>query len=255
VTLRIFGFNTDFAPVVDILDGDRTRFSNGIQSRAFPGNQNDVTELASSFLNALQAGGITGCLKHFPGLGASEVDSHRELPRVSISEDELASKDLHPYRSMFESGDVRAVMVAHAAYPNTRLQEQDQNGKLLPSSLSPAIISNLLRGELGFDGLVLTDDLEMGAIVENYGIGDACVMAINAGADMLAICAGIEAIYEGHAAVSRAVESGTISEQRIQESIDRITAVRNSFESPLAFDNDRLNALSDRIAEFASRLK
>jgi beta-N-acetylhexosaminidase len=146
-------------------------------------------------------------------------------------------------------------MIAHAAFPNVELQERDQNGKLLPSSLSPAIISELLRDELGYDGLVLTDDLEMGAIVENYGIGEACKMAIVAGADMLAICASVDAINEGFDAISLAVESGEITGSRLDRSLERIAALKNSVHEPLEFDNARLDALSERIAEMNARLK
>jgi len=146
-------------------------------------------------------------------------------------------------------------MVGHVAFPNNRLQEADQNGKLIPSSLSPAIISKLLRDELGFDGLVVTDDLEMGAIVENYGIGEACKMAIKAGADMLAICAGIDAIKEGHAAITDAVERNEITEERIDRSIDRIASLKSALEVPPALDLERLDSLSDEIARFSDRLK
>jgi beta-N-acetylhexosaminidase len=146
-------------------------------------------------------------------------------------------------------------MVAHAAFPNVGLQEHDQSGKLLPSSLSPAIISKLLRGELGFEGLVLTDDLEMGAIVENYGIGEACVMAIDAGVDMLAICASSEAIRKGFGAVAEAVRSGRISEDRVDRSIERISSLRTSLQDPLPFDDDELDALSNDIAEMNTRLE
>src|SRR6185436_6519974 len=97
--------------------------------------------------------------------------------------------DLAPYRTVML--DAAAVMVAHAAYPNLHLQETDENGKLLPSSLSYNVVTHLLRGELGFDGIVVTDDLEMGAIVRNYGIADACKMAVKAGVDLLAICADV----------------------------------------------------------------
>jgi beta-N-acetylhexosaminidase len=147
------------------------------------------------------------------------------------------------------------VMVAHAAFPNNRLQEVDQNGKLLPSSLSPPIISKLLRGELGFNGLVLTDDLEMGAIVENYGIGEACKMAISAGVDMLAICASVDAISEGYDAISNAVDNGEISEGRIDESIERIRSLKKQLARPFGFDDQRLTALSNEIAEFTAHLK
>ena len=172
-----------------------------------------------------------------------------------IDEDELKNNDLYPYRSLLGSGSVKSVMIAHAAFPNVRLQEQDQNGKLLPSSLSPAIISELLRGEFGFDGLIVTDDLEMGAIVENYGIGEACRMAIAAGVDMLAICASVDAINEGYDAVSTAVRSGDISEDRLDESIERIQSLKKELAKPLEFDDQRLTALSNEIAEFTARLK
>ncbi len=254
-TLRILGFNMNFAPVVDVMTADRERFSNGLHSRAFGNSKEEATELASAFLTAMQDTGCLGCLKHFPGLAASEVDSHKELPSVAVSEKEFSDIDLFPYRTMLTGGEVKSVMVAHAAFPNIRLQEADQNGKLLPSSLSPAIISKLLRGEFGYDGLVLTDDLEMGAIVENYGIGEACKMAISAGVDMLAICAGIDAIKEGHAAITDAIGKGEISEDRIDESIARIAAVKKTLEDPLPFDDERLNSLSNEIAEFGARLK
>ena len=253
--LRIFGFNMNFAPVVDVIDGSRGKFSNGLHSRAFGRTKDEAAELSSSFLKSLQAGGVLGCLKHFPGLGASEVDSHKELPSVSIDEGELRDVDLYPYRVLIDKLDVSAVMIGHAAYPKASLQERDQNGKLLPSSLNPAIISKLLRGELGFEGLVLTDDLEMGAIVDNYGIGEACVMAIDAGVDMLAICASSEAIREGYGAVAGAVRTGRISEDRIDRSIERISSLRSSLFDPLPFDNDELDALSNDIAALNGRLE
>ena len=254
-TLRVLGFNMNFAPVVDVVDPDRERFSNGLHSRAFGRRAEQATEFAAAFLKSMQDGGCLGCVKHFPGLGASEVDSHKQLPLVGVSEDEFSNTDLFPYKALISGDAVKSVMVAHAAFPNIGLQEEDQNGKLLPSSLSPAIITNLLRGELKYDGLVLTDDLEMGAIVENYGIGEACKMAIHAGVDMLAICAGVDAIHEGHAAILKAVKEKEISEDRIDESVARILSAKNFLELPLPFDNERLDSLSDEIAEFAARLK
>jgi len=224
-TLLLLGLNMNFAPVVDVIDESRAKFSNGLHSRAFGKSKEESNRLASAFLRSMQDAGVIGCLKHFPGLGASDVDSHKELPSVSISEQELSDTDLFPYRTMLATGEAKSVMVAHAAFPNNRLQEHDQNGKLLPSSLSPPIISKLLRGELGYHGLVLTDDLEMGAIVENYGIGEACKMAMAAGADMLAICASVDAINEGFEAVSEAITSGELSEDRLDESIERIRSL------------------------------
>ncbi|HKP67646.1 MAG TPA: glycoside hydrolase family 3 protein [Pyrinomonadaceae bacterium] len=252
--LRILGFNMDFAPVVDVIDPSRDRFNNGLHSRAFGKSKNEAAELAGAFLDAIQHEGIIGCPKHFPGLGASEVDSHKELPTVSISETELKETDLHPYKNLVSAGSVKSVMIAHAAFPNVGLQERDQNGKLLPSSLSPAIISELLRGEFGFDGLVVTDDLEMGAIVENYGIGDACKRALAAGADMLAICAGEAAIREGYEAIAAAVQSGEITHERLDRSIERISTLKTKLAEPLPFDTERLDELSNEIVELNRRI-
>ncbi|MEJ7846719.1 MAG: glycoside hydrolase family 3 N-terminal domain-containing protein [Pyrinomonadaceae bacterium] len=252
--VRILGFNLNFAPVVDVIDESRSKFSNGLHSRSFGKSEDGTVELAGAFLNTLQENGCIGCIKHFPGLGASEVDSHEELPNVSINSDELNTVDLHPYKQLLETKEVAAVMIAHAAYPKLDLQERDQSGKLLPSSLSFNIVTKLLRQQLGFDGLVLTDDLEMGAILKNYGIGEACVFAILAGEDMLSICAGVDSIYEGHTAIMTAVESGRISESRINQSLKRIEAAKSKLSPPLPFDTDRLNSLSTAIIELNDRL-
>ena len=251
--LRLLGFNMDFAPVVDVIDERRDRFTNGLHSRAFGRSADEVTSFASAFIGELHDNDIAVSLKHFPGLGGSEVDSHKELPRVSIEREEFEDTDLVPYKALLEDAD--SIMVGHAVYPNVGLQEPDQNGKLLPSSLSPAIISNLLRGELGYDGLVLTDDLEMGAIVENYGIGEACILAIEAGADMLAICASAEAISEGHDAIRAAVDAGRISDDRIDESIARISSLKAKITDPLPFNDDELDSLSNAIGELNARLQ
>ena len=225
-TLRILGFNMDFAPVVDVNDEERSKYSNGLFSRTFGRSKEDVVEFAGAFLTTLQTNGIAGCLKHFPGLAAARVDSHEELPVVEIPEAELNSTDLYPYHQLLASGDVHAIMAAHASFPNHRLQETDQNGKLLPSSLSYNFVTTLLRDELAFDGLVITDDLEMGAIVKNYGIGDACKMAVKAGADMLAICADPNAVRGGYNAVLKAVNDGEIGIDRIEESLTRIARIK-----------------------------
>lgn len=252
--LRILGFNMNFAPVVDVIDENRGKESNGIFSRNFGNSKEEVTEFAEEYLNVLQSGGVIGCLKHFPGLGASKVDSHEELPSVNIAGNELKEIDIFPYQEIIKGGNVRAVMVAHAAFPNSDLQEADQNGKLLPSSLSFTFINKLLRGNLGFNGLVLTDDLEMGAILKNYGIGEACKMAILAGEDMLSICADQNRIYEGYKAVLKAVENGEIAETRIDESINRIALVKEKISNKIPFDSARLQFLSDEIAELNKKI-
>lgn len=250
-SLRVLGFNMDFAPVVDVIDDSRLASDNGLFSRAFGASGTDVVRLAGTFLDVLQENGIIGCLKHFPGLGASVVDSHEELPSVEVDDVTMRSVDLRPY---VEIPDIRAVMVAHAAYPQSRLQEADESGKLLPASLCSNIVTGLLREELGFQGLVITDDLEMGAIVNNYGIGEACVKAVDAGCDMLAICADSDAIRRGFEAVFVAVNDGRISSDRIDSSLERIARVKAMVLPVPDFDLERLDELCHEITVLEERL-
>jgi beta-N-acetylhexosaminidase len=252
--LRMLGFNMNFAPVVDVIDDARESATNGLYSRGFGRSPRDVIELSGAFLNELQSGGIIGCLKHFPGLGASSVDSHDELPSVDINMDELAKCDLTPYDNMIASKSAKMVMVAHAAYPSLELQEADQSGRLLPSSLSFHIVTKLLRKKLGFGGVAITDDLEMGAVLKNYGVGEACKMAINAGNDMLAICAKEDAVREGYEAVLHAAHDGAIAKVRIDEAVNRIQVLRTELSAPLPFDADRVSQLSSQIADLDRRL-
>lgn len=252
--LRMLSFNMNFAPVVDVMGEHRGGNANGLYSRAFGNDKETVGELADAYLDTLQSGGCLGCIKHFPGLGASQTDSHEDLPIVNLTREDLFATDLFPYRKLFKSAQVHAVMVAHATYPLFDLQETDVNDKLLPSSLSFNIINNLLRSELNFQGLVISDDLEMGAILKNYSIGDACVMAINAGVDMVSICADVDLIRKGFTAVVEAVKTGEIKETRIEESLNRITQVKSLIQPPLPLDMARLQILSREIAELNKKV-
>jgi len=253
-TVRMLGFNMNFAPVVDVIDESRVNTYNGLYSRAFGKTKSEVVEFAAAYLGNLQDNGCLGCLKHFPGLGASQDDSHEKLPLVYLTREELFETDLLPYRRLLEIEIIYSVMIAHASYPRFDLQETDNNGKLLPSSLSLNIVTKLLREELGFQGLAITDDLEMGAIVKNYGIGEACRMAILAGEDMLAICANANSIREGFSAVLKALEAGEISESRIDESLTRIAHLKSLMKPPLPFDAERLEFLSGEIALLNNKL-
>ncbi len=252
--ISLLGFNMNFAPVVDVVDERRAGSSNGLFTRPFGRSKETVAELAGTFLDTLQKMGPIGCLKHFPGLGAATVDSHEELPVVGVSKQELIDVDLYPYRKLIAEGNVQAIMAAHASFPMIDLQETGQNGKLLPSSLSFNFLTRLLRDELGFNGLAITDDMEMGAVVKNYGIGEACKMAVAAGIDMLAICAGREAIIEGYEAILSAVESGEIPIERLDRSVDRIGALKSTLKPEPDFDKNRINEISADIARFNAGL-
>jgi beta-N-acetylhexosaminidase len=247
--IRMLGFNMNFAPVVDVIDESRANSYNGLYSRAFGKSKSEVVEFAKEYLENLQYNGCLGCLKHFPGIGASQTDSHEELPIVYLTGDELFEIDLFPYRRLLPTKIVHSVMIAHASFPRFDLQETDNNGKLLPSSLSFNIVTKLLREELAFQGVAITDDLEMGAIVKNYGIGEACQMAISAGVDMLAICANTNFIREGFNSILDAVKTGDISESRIDESLRRISHLKSLMKPPLPFNAKRLQILSDEIVK------
>jgi beta-N-acetylhexosaminidase len=253
--VRILGFNMNFAPVVDVMDESRAKFVNGLNSRTFGRTKEEVFEFSQVYLEILQANGVLGSIKHFPGLGASEIDSHEELPAVNLENEEFNSTDLFPYREFFKTAGVHAVMIAHAAFPKLDLQERDQNGKLLPSSLSYNFTTKLLREILGFKGLALTDDLEMGAILKNYGIGEACKIAILAGQDQLLICNDADAVRIGFKAVLEAVKTGEIEEDRVDNSLHRIAFVKNLMQPPLDFDKNRLERLSNEISDLKAQLK
>jgi beta-N-acetylhexosaminidase len=252
--LLLLGFNINFAPVVDVIDDVRSGRQNGLHTRNFGTTAAESLRLASAFLTTLQEHGCIGCIKHFPGLGAAVLDSHETLPEIDIDNEEFENIDLLAYRRFIGNGLAHVVMIAHALYPGLHLQERDQSGRLLPSSLSPEFVTGLLRDELGFAGVAISDDLEMGAIIKNYGIGEACVMAVSAGMDMLAICASPEAIISGHEEVFNAVEDGRINERRIDEAVIRIHKLSKNTSSPPELDLVRLRELDEKIALLRSRL-
>jgi beta-N-acetylhexosaminidase len=145
-------------------------------------------------------------------------------------------------------------MVSHGGFPNIDIREETTGGLLEPASLNYNIVTELLRRELGYKHLVVTDDLEMGAIARHYEIGDAVVRAALAGEDMLLICATPEKIRRGHEALLEAARNGRLPEDRIQQSLQRIARTKAIIEEPLPLDLDRLKALSDEIVKLNSKL-
>ena len=255
-TLRMLGFNLNFAPVMSIMTEDRDLLSNGLYSRSYGRSPGEVLGYTTVYLRGLQSTGCLGCLKHFPGIGAGEVDSHEEMPVVQLSHDDLIAQDLAPYIELFQRRDdrIRCVMVSHGGFPNIDIREETTGGLLEPASLNYNIVTKLLREELGYQHLVVTDDLEMGAILRHYEIGDAVVKAAMAGEDMLLICATPERILRGHEALVAAARDGRLSTERIEESLQRIARTKAIIEEPLPLDVDRFKALSDEVAKLNSKL-
>jgi beta-N-acetylhexosaminidase len=255
-TLRILGFNMNFAPVMSIMTDERDLLSNGLYSRSFGRSPGEVLGYTMVYLRALQSMGCMGCLKHFPGIGAGEVDSHEEMPLVHLSHDDLMALDLAPYIELFQREDdrVRAVMVSHGGFPNIDIRQGVAGGRVEPASLNHSIVTTLLREELGYSHLVVTDDLEMGAIAKHAPIEQAVRRAFDAGQDMLLICSRPELIKLGYDALLREARSGEISTERIRASLKNIAEFKDLVQPPLAFDPKRLRALSDEVAMLNKKL-
>jgi beta-N-acetylhexosaminidase len=255
--LRMLGFNLNFAPVMSIITEERSKLTNGLYSRSFGRSPGEVLGYTTVYMRGLQGTGCLGCLKHFPGIGAGEVDSHIEMPLVPLTRDDLMSQDLAPYIELFQRADdrVRVVMVSHGGFPNIDIKRGTTSGLLAPASINANIVTQLLRHELGYNHLVVTDDLEMGAIAKHCTIEDATVRAFDAGEDMLLICATPETIRRGYQALLEAARKGKMSEKRIQGSLKRISATKALTQPPTDLDLDKLKRLGDEIQELNETLE
>jgi len=254
--LRMLGFNINFAPVMSIMTEDRDLLSNGLYSRSFGRSPGEVLGYTTVYMRGLQGTGCLGCLKHFPGIGAGEVDSHEEMPVVRLSHEDLIAQDLAPYIELFQRRDdrIRCVMVSHGGFPNIDIKEEVTGGLLEPASLNYNIVTRLLRKELGYKHLVVTDDLEMGAIARHCEIEDAAVRAAKAGEDMLLICATPEKIRRGYQGLLEAAKTGRLSQERIKQSLQRIANTKAIMEPPLPLDPAYFQQLSDKVLRLNSKL-
>ncbi len=252
----MLGFNINFAPVMSIMTEDRDLLSNGLYSRSYGRSPGEVLGYTTVYMRGLQGTGMMGCLKHFPGIGAGEVDSHEEMPVVRLSHDALIAQDLAPYIELFQRRDdrVRCVMVSHGGFPNIDIIEETTGGLIEPASLNYNIVTRLLREELGYKHLVVTDDLEMGAIARHCEIEDAVVRATLAGEDMCLICATPDTIKRGYDGLLAAARSGALSETRIKQSLERIARTKTIMEPPQPLDLDRFKLLADEILKLNSKL-
>jgi beta-N-acetylhexosaminidase len=209
--LRRLGFNMNLAPVLDVNSNPRNPV---IGIRAFSDDVGLVSELGVQFVRGQQAALVVTVAKHFPGHGAVEADSHKGLPVVTAPEAVLRGQ-LSPFVAAMHAG-LDGMMTAHIATPTL------SNGDSTPATLSHHVLGDVLRDELGFDGLVLTDELEMDAIDTRYGVGHAAVLAINAGADMVLVPWRLEKVNEVHSALLQAVHSGVLSQRKLDQSVSRV---------------------------------
>ncbi len=242
-TLRALGFNVNLAPVLDIAVDDAA--DNGLKGRYLGDSVAEVVRLAGAYIEGLQHGGVTGVGKHFPGLGASTIDSHSEIPKVNGTRDDLMKRDIAPYTELFSKINARlsAVMVAHAHYPAL------DGPSPLPASLSKNVVTGLLREELGFKGLIITDDLDMGAINSTREIGEAAVQAIEAGHDMVMVTGSTECATVAWQAMTQAAQDGRITKSHIRRAFDHIARIKSMLSPPHTLNDGAISRLSERVAE------
>lgn len=210
--LRRYGFDVDLAPVADV----NTNPDNiVIGNRAFSSDPDTASRMVIRYLDGLWSAGIRGCIKHFPGHGDVRGDTHTGYVATRKTWEEMLGCEMIPFKAGIEHG-VRMIMTAHVSTPNV-------SGNDLPATMSPAILNGKLRGELGFDGIIITDGMGMGAIAGHYSPGEAAVAAIRAGADIILLP---KSLPEAVDAVLKALESGEITLERIKESVRRILELK-----------------------------
>ncbi|HSK11059.1 MAG TPA: beta-N-acetylhexosaminidase [Vicinamibacterales bacterium] len=218
--IAALGFSIDFVPVLDVL----TNPSNpAIGNRALGEDPERVARLGSAIIRSLQGVGVAACGKHFPGHGDTSVDSHLDLPIVEHPPDRFRGVDFVPFRAAIEAG-VTGIMTGHLLVP--AFDEER------PATLSRAIVQGLLRDELGFDGLVFSDDMDMKAISARIGPGAAAVAAIAAGCDVLLLCGTDVAAHASVLeALARAVEREELPRKRVEEALQRQRVAKGRFSS------------------------
>ncbi|MBC5630100.1 beta-N-acetylhexosaminidase [Clostridium sp. NSJ-6] len=215
--LNSLGFNMDFAPVLDI---DSNPNNTVIGERAFGNNSEIVSRLGIKTMEGIKDGKIIPVVKHFPGHGDTDVDSHYGLPIVKKTLEELENLEFIPFKNAIDNG-ADVVMISSII-----LESIDNE---YPATMSKKVTTDILRDSLGFDGVIATDDMTMGAIVDNYNLADAVIMSINAGSDLVLVCHGYDDIINSIVAVKDAVNSKIISEEKIDESVYRILKLKDKY--------------------------
>ncbi|GGY06155.1 beta-N-acetylhexosaminidase [Massilia dura] len=214
--VKALGFNWNFAPVLDLNNNPHNPV---IAERSFGAAPQRVAELAMAWMEGSHAEGIACCVKHFPGHGDTSVDSHRDLPTVDKRRDELEAFEFAPFR--IAAPVAPAVMTAHIVYPAIDADN--------PATMSPAILDGILRREWHYDGVIITDGMDMHAIAGRYGVGNAAVRALAAGADMVMALGTPQTQDETLDAIALAIAGGTITRARVDASLARLDALAGKY--------------------------
>ncbi|MFA7336656.1 MAG: glycoside hydrolase family 3 N-terminal domain-containing protein [Candidatus Obscuribacterales bacterium] len=207
--LKTLGFNLLLAPTLDLLTNPLNPV---IATRAFSSETDLTSAMGSQVIDEIEASALVACPKHFPGHGSTSQDSHLELAIVDKSLAALEAYDLKPFATNIKA--MRSILIGHIWLPQLEKQR--------PATLSPLVVTEILRHKLGFDGLAISDDMTMHAITKAYGLGEACVMAIEAGVDLILVCGTYRQSQEAVQAIAQAIESGRISSERLNQCLSRL---------------------------------
>lgn len=254
--LSAVGINTDFAPVADVNSNPKNPV---IGMRSFGDDPSLVAEMSAAMSSAMKAEGVIACAKHFPGHGNTDTDSHSGLPLVEESYEEWLSADGLPFKTLVED-KIPMIMTAHIRYPGlddtTAVSRSTGETIYLPATLSHRILTDILKGDLGFEGVVVTDAMNMDAIAAHFGKSDAVIRALSAGADLICVpvslrsMADVPALEKLYTAIETALSDGTLSMERLDDAVCRVVTMK--IEAGLLdadYDYD-----VDKAAETASEL-
>ncbi len=232
--LRLFGFNLDLCPVLDISFDDDA--DNSLRGRCYGKTVEEVVRNAAAFNDAMREQGIASCGKHFPGYSAATIDAHHELPKIERTREELDNNELAVFREFAGRGEgsMDSMMICHGWYPCFEPTKT-------PATLSRRIVTKLLREEMGFEGLVMTDDLDMGAILNEYSLDETIRLAIAAGNDLCMICHRIPEVENVHRIL------GTLPGDQIRRALDSVVRFKKQLAPPDEFSEAAFRAIDDEI--------
>lgn len=230
--LRLFGFNLDLCPVLDISFDDDA--DNSLRGRCYGKTVEQVIRLAGAFNEGMRGEGILSCGKHFPGYSAATVDAHHDLPRIERSRAELDAEELAVFRQFVDTVD--SMMICHGWY-------RAFNAAKRPASLSREIVTNLLREEFRYGGLIMTDDLDMGAILNEYGLEETIRLAIEAGNDWVMICHRVDSIGEVHSTL------GKLPPAQIERAMESVAQTKAKLAAPHEFSETKFEEIDSEILD------
>jgi beta-N-acetylhexosaminidase len=215
--MKMVGLNMNLAPVLDVRQGPA---ESHLAGRTFGEDPQTAASLGTIIIKTLQKNNIMACGKHFPGLGRADLDPHFQLPKIGLLAEELEAIHLPPFKAAIEA-DVAAIMTSHAIYP---LLDPEQ-----PATVSGNILTELLRKRLCFNGLIITDDLEMGAIVEHGGVAQGALAALQAGSDILLICKDTENVIDSFKLIRAQILRSEVPLNLLIQAAERIQNTKNRF--------------------------